>query len=106
EHKRAAKVHPRERCGEVLRRELRSEQPVHDHRRANNEEWNLEQGARVALLEQAAGKRNTQQIKSSTTQAGATPLISNWRSNFSPSGRVKWTRITQSPAIGISMLAL
>ena len=99
-------MNPRERRRKVLRRELRTEEPVHDHRYANNEKWNLKQGARVTLLEQTADDGHAQQIELTTTQAGATPLISNWRSNFSPSGKVKWTRITQSPAIVISTFAL
>ena len=99
-------MYPRERRGEILRRELRPEEPVHDHCRANNEDRNLKQCASVALFEQAADDGNAQQIELTTTQTGATPLISNWRSNFSPSGKVKWTRITQSPAIVISTFAL
>ena len=81
-------MHPCERRREVLRRELRSKQPVHDHRNANNEERNLEQRARVALLEQAADEGNAQQIELTTTQAGATPLISNCRSTCRPSDKV------------------
>ena len=81
-------MHPRESRREVLRRELWSKQPMHDHRRTNQEERNLKQRARVALLEQAADEGNAQQIELTTTQAGATPLISNWRSNFAPSGKV------------------
>jgi hypothetical protein len=62
---------------------------VHDHRRANYEDRNLKQCARVALFEQAADDRNAQQIEMTTTQVGATPLISNWRINFAPSGKVR-----------------
>jgi hypothetical protein len=43
----------------------------------------------VALLEQAADEGNAQQIEWTTSQAGATPLISNWRSTFEPSGKVR-----------------
>ena len=82
-------MHPRESRGKVLRSELRTKQPVHDHGNADNEERNLEQRARVPLLEQPADEGNAQQIELTTTQAGATPLISNWRSNFTPSGKVR-----------------
>ena len=62
---------------------------MYDHGRANYEDRDLKQGARVALLEQAAEDGNTQQIELITTQTGATPLISNWRSNLEPSGKVR-----------------
>ena len=62
---------------------------MHDHRQANDEDRNLKQCARVTLLEQAADNGNPQQIELITAQAGATPLISNWRSNFEPSGKVR-----------------
>jgi hypothetical protein len=42
----------------------------------------------VALLEQAADEGNAQQIELTTTQVGATPLISNCRSTFTPSRNV------------------
>ena len=80
-------MYPGEGRCEVLRRELRPKQPVHDHRNTNNEKRNLEQRARVALLEQAAEEGNAQQIEL-TTQAGATPLISNCRSTCVPSRKV------------------
>ena len=82
-------MHPRERRREVLRRELWSKEPMHDHRDANNEERNLKQRARMPLFEQAADEGNAQQIELTTTQAGATPLISNCRSTFAPSRNVR-----------------
>src|SRR6185503_6001795 len=89
EYKGAAKVYPRECRSEVLRRELWTEEPVQNHGRADYEERDLKQRARVALLEQAADDGNAQQIEWTTTQVGATPLISNWRSTFEPSGKVR-----------------
>ena len=88
-HERAAKVNPREGRSEVLRRELRPKDAVYDHRGANYEDGDLKQCACMALLEQAADDGNAQQIELITTQAGATPLISNWRSNFEPSRIVR-----------------
>jgi hypothetical protein len=42
----------------------------------------------VPLLEQAADEGNAQQIELITTQAGATPFISNCRSTCKPSFKV------------------
>ena len=81
-------MYPRERRRKVFRRELWSKQPMHDHRDTDNEERNLKQRARVPLFEQAADDGNAQQIELTTTQTGATPLISNWCFNFVPSWKV------------------
>ena len=78
---------------------------MYDHGRANYEDRDLKQCARVALLEQAADERNAQKIELTTTQAGATPVTSNCRYTFVPSGKIIETDTIQSPAIVSSMFA-
>ena len=66
-------MYPCERRGQILRRELRTEEPVQNHRHTDYEKRDLKQRSRVALLEQAADEGNAQQIELTTTQVMQLP---------------------------------